>query len=403
MLKDVIMKSYRMLKKENDSIPLGVRGELEVIVRDKDRNIISYDIDHNEITDWMKHAIVHLLAGDILSEEHKEPTDGTSVSGFSTPLVSPYNVKFTNMQANDGVNTFHDLSTLVNKDGMLLSNRPYYHNGLDDASFLWRNFEENRSSYVSPMYPTKMLFGTGKEISMNDDYSTLTALYGTDDPNTLKNFLGIESMDETSFATWKANINIDSNYYSGTSNLAGTNIIKARTVQPPHVYQEAPEEPNYRGEFGIKGAIKTCLIESATDETTKYDFTNEIASGENRGLGRPCFVYAQRDDSNFHTESVIPGYTHIGKNSATVYEDKFTYSVIMPQTSGSNFYPYNGWVLKEAGLFSDSILRLGTSTDGYEKMPSGILLAKRYIKPVMKTADTEIEFRWSIYIAESSV
>jgi hypothetical protein len=114
-------------------------------------------------------------------------------------------------------------------------------------------------------------------------------------------------------------------------------------------------------------------------------------------------VYAQRDDSNFHTESVIPGYTHIGKNSATVYEDKFTYSVIMPQTSGSNFYPYNGWVLKEAGLFSDSILRLGTSTDGYEKMPSGILLAKRYIKPVMKTADTEIEFRWSIYIAESSV
>ena len=64
MLKNAILKSYNNLMKENDNIPVGVRGELEVIVKDCNGNIISYDKDHNEITDWMKHSIIQLLAGD---------------------------------------------------------------------------------------------------------------------------------------------------------------------------------------------------------------------------------------------------------------------------------------------------------------------------------------------------
>lgn len=376
--------------KENDNIPVGVRGELEVIVRDCNGNIISYDKDHNEITDWMKHSIIHLLAGNIFSKEHIYPI----------PETTPEQYIYTKMQ---GGEDFHSSTGKTNADGMLLTGKSYFHDGISQEGFGWGNAKPSEDvSYICPTYPTKMLFGTGAEFSGDEPFNVITSYYGvsesTDTAKSLEKFLGKEMGNTIAFNN---NINDPTNYYSNSEGIPGT-LEQCRSVQPKDFTSPDTSSLTPRLETGITGAIKDCLI---TDEATKnsnYNPETGMANSQYRGIGRPCFIYAERENDSFHSNIVNPGNVNINVDSSSTYEDKLTYSVVMPQNNQSEFYPYNGWILKEAGLFSDSILRLGNTPSNYYKMPSGILLAKRYIKPVMKTADTEIEFRWSIYIAESS-
>lgn len=384
MLKDLIQKSYRKLKKEDDNIPLGIRGELEVIVRDKNKQVISYQKDHNEITQWMKHAIVHLLAGDTLTTEYTRQIGSTGVYTYST------------MQANGGT-TFHTNAS-VNLDGLLLSDKPYFHAGLGDTTFSWRNFDPKAGSenFRTPFYPTKMLFGTGKEIKADASWATDIEGYYGSNPTILSNFLG-ENVNSTNFTQ---NIDNATNYYSNTLNFAGTALEQTRTIQPNSTNQITGDIS--ANETGITGAIKNCLITDTASQTENYDFTTTfMAKGLYRGVGRPCFLYAQRLPANFATSSIIPGFTHISQEDASVYEDKFTYSVIMPQNSSNSFYPYNGWILREAGLFTDSVLRIKDGPPNFA-MPVGVMLAKRYITPVIKTPDVEIEMRWSIFISDTA-
>lgn len=377
--------------KENDNIPVGVRGELEVIVRDCNGNIISYDKDHNEITDWMKHSIIHLLAGNIFSKEYKH------IIPDSTPQKHIY----TKMQS--GVE-FHSSTGKINADGMLLTGKSYFHDGIEQTGFGWGNATPlTDTPYICPTYPTKMLFGTGAEFSGDEGFNVITSYYGVsesiDTAESLEKFLGKEMGDITAFNN---NIDEPTNYYSN-SEVAGA-LKQCRSVQPKDFTSPDTSSLPPRSETGITGAIKDCLITNETTKDSNYNSKTGMAYSRYRGVGRPCFIYAERENNSFHSVDVNPGNVNINVDSSSTYEDKLTYSVVMPQNNQSEFYPYNGWILKEAGLFSDSILRLGNtiSANNYYKMPSGILLAKRYIKPVMKTADTEIEFRWSIYIAESS-
>lgn len=391
MLKNAILKSYNNLMKENDNIPVGVRGELEVIVRDCNGNIISYDKDHNEITDWMKHSIIHLLAGNIFSKEYKYPIPETE------------QFIYTKMQKGE---VFHSSTTgnKTNADGMLLTGKSYFHDGIDQTNFGWGNAKPSEEGpYICPTYPTKMLFGTGAEFSGDEPFNVITSYYGVsesiDTAESLEKFLG-ESIGDIS--AFKANINDPTNYYSNSEGISDT-LKQCRSVQPKDFTSPDTLSLTPRSETGITGAIKDCLITDETTERNNYNSGTGMANSQFRGIGRPCFIYAERENDSFHSDPVNPGNVNINVDSSSAYEDKLTYSVVMPQNNQSEFYPYNGWILKEAGLFSDSILRTGSEPDSnYYKMPSGILLAKRYIKPVMKTADTEIEFRWSIYIAESS-
>ena len=84
----------------------------------------------------------------------------------------------------------------------------------------------------------------------------------------------------------------------------------------------------------------------------------------------------------------------------------------MPEQSGSNnnlgeFYPYNGWTLKQIGLFNDSKFSYTASeavypsTDAYyqyNNMPCGIMLAKKHIVPFTKTADLRVVLNWVLSI-----
>ena len=385
MLKDAILESYNKLIKENDNIPVGIRGELEVISRDRAGNILSYDVDHNEITKWMKHAIIHLLAGNIFSEQ--------KTGGIYSKIQ-------------DGTDFHSTNPTKANGDGMLLTGKQFFHDGLSASGFSFGNAipSDTNLSYVCPTYPTKMLFGTGKEYAIDDLYNSLLTYYGlaTDGGETeLEKFLGsgVNSVNYTN------NINALTNYYSNTLNSTNEGLKQCRTIQPADFTNiDTPTSGTVsKDETGITGAIKDCLITNSNTQTANFNTVTGMANSLFRGVGRPAFIYGERDETGLHSSNVTSGNVNISKYSTSPgYEDKITFSVVMPQNNQSEFYPYNGWILKEAGLFSDSLLRIGGSVenDDYFKMPSGILLAKRYIKPIMKTADTEIEFRWSIYIAE---
>lgn len=388
MLKDAILESYNKLIKENDNIPVGIRGELEVISRDRAGNILSYDVDHNEITKWMKHAIIHLLAGNIFSEQRE-------------------NADYIYSKIQDGT-SFHSTNptTKANGDGMLLTGKQFFHDGLSTSGFSFGNAipSDTGSSYVCPTYPTKMLFGTGKEYSDSNLYDSLLTYYGlatSGGEAELEKFLG----SEVNSANYTNNIDNSTNYYSNTLNSTNDGLKQCRTIQPADFTNiDTPTSGTVsRDETGITGAIKDCLITNSNTQDDNFNTATGMANSLFRGVGRPAFIYGERDETGLHSSNVNSGNVNISKYSTTArYEDKITFSVVMPQNNQSEFYPYNGWILKEAGLFSDSLLRIGGSTDNdtYFKMPSGIMLAKRYIKPIMKTADTEIEFRWSIYIAE---
>lgn len=381
MLKDLIFKSKRLLAKENDNLPLGMRGELEVIVRDKDNNIVSYQKDHNTITNFMKHEIIHLLAGDIFNDS----------APYEDEDVTLYN----------SINPLNHTSTL-NNDGMLFSQRPYFFD-LQDANqkYKFTTYIESdntgiTSNYIYPRYPVKMLFGTGSEYDASQ-YSALTAEYGSN--TAVNNILGYAT--EADFTT---NINLKANYYSNKFDN-DSNIVKCRTVQPKDTLALTTPVINSSSTFGITGAIKNSLIYDRDDEASNYNSAQGMANPEFRGIGRPSFIYAERSLTSVREDDItsMPGYIKIGKSADTeTIENKLTFSVIMPRTNG--FYPYNGFILKEAGLFSDSLFKVGgTEVIGHsKKMPCGTLLAKRYISPVLKTEDNSIEFIWSIYISTTA-
>ena len=75
----------------------------------------------------------------------------------------------------------------------------------------------------------------------------------------------------------------------------------------------------------------------------------------------------------------------------------------MPEQDSVNnkFYPYNGYMLKEAGLFCDSKLLTYNSVveqfDANPKMPYGIIFAKRYVAPFTKTGSTSVSVNWVLY------
>lgn len=367
MLKDIIMKSHNLLLKENDNIPLGMRGELEVIVRDKDDNIVSYQKDHNTITQWMKHAITHMLAGYVLQ------TERVGISGTAEPIYST-------IQA--------DHSTISNPDGMLISKKQYF----TDLSGVDLNLVPGvgtlGTGFNSAIYPTKMLFGTGVEFPT---YDTAKAYYGT----TYQQMTGFDSEISVPFEN---NLKNDKNYFNENGTITDPSTLGTRTCQP--LTTQAITENISSSSTGIKGAIKDCLINSNNDLDINYDAENSIVKGEYRGVGRPCFVYAERKlDNLFSSITEYPGYVKVGSEGTTSFENKITYSVVLPRTTG--FYPYDGWILKEAGLFNDAPFLIGGADDvgdNSEKMLAGTLLAKRYISPVLKTQDNSIEFIWSIYI-----
>jgi len=345
MLRDNIYKNLYSITEEDikgiiEKFPMSFRGEVEII-GERNGEIVHYDRNHNTVTDWMKFATMQMIAGNSFSQYGETRSEG-------------------------------DHSSTKNSDGTVVSGDTSYF-----ASTAITEFQTAIGSYIYPFYATKMLFGTGKEAS---SWSALTSEEQT--------FLQAED-GYTSTANFDANISDSSNVYSydsqskkRTYNDSSSAILTGTISTSSH---------------GITGAIKngtyTDSTASGTYETTDSS-NNKVLKYEYRGIGKPSFIYLNRNNTNRTKVSTSEIYL----STKNTYEDQIVFTVTLPAQPSGDFYPYNGYTLKEIGLFADAKLSsLDASPSNY--MPYGIMLAKRYIAPIYKTHDLSITAKWTIYIS----
>lgn len=384
MLRDNINNRVRMtdrimpkeIKKQDNGeyFPLEFRGELDVKGW-RDGELVYHDGGDNTITVWAKHLTMHLLTGDVYSNK--------GISGQNQPGL---------------LTTDHDGATSPyhNTDGMLVSSKQYWWN-VSDFPQQWSNIPTSPSGYEFPFFPTKMLFGTGKEYASWEDVPTAEqALLASDWTPTVFNN-GISNTE---------------NFYSATTQGTGgvvaksgnTPLVKTRTVNDVYSgkFTGAPDS----NEYGVEGAIKNGTARYANDIVFPDGKTDLFQ--QYKGIGKPCFIYCKRETRWSTSSSEV----FMSRNIENNYEHKLTFSITMPdQTneSGANgwYYPYNGYTLKVVGLFADARLcfndevpTVSTSSDYYPyfNMPCGIMMAKRYIAPITKTSDLKLTAQWTIYL-----
>lgn len=73
--------------------------------------------------------------------------------------------------------------------------------------------------------------------------------------------------------------------------------------------------------------------------------------------------------------------------------NKVTFSVKLP--GGGSSYPYDGYVISEAGLFCDAALKVTTSTGIDNNMRTGAMLAYRTFYGITKNESIDVQFNWT--------
>ena len=396
MLKDNIINNVHIItnKRKNplDSF-FQLHGKLEVWAY-KNGRLIHYDNGENTVMLWAKHSTMHLLTGESF----------TSWGETGTPRP---NQRYTD--TDDGAaHTYTSPGVGVNKDGTLLSGQQYFaaNSSVSPAyseDWWWSisnanaeltegDISDTDSEMKYPFFPTKMLFGTGFEF---DAWSSVPTDYQTQ-----------YTADGYTSSHW-ANVSDTSNLYSNEYTTGA--LVQKKTMND--IYSGSLTTPVITDtDFAISGAIKNGDYTDGTGTQrgsvgspgtkTYYEGSYEYLIKDWAGIGDPSFIYATRVLRNHATGA------EVSLSADSNVENKITYTIVMPeQTTNGEFYPYNGYTLKEAGLCCDARLILGNSvpTTGteleiYEKMPYGILFAKRYIAPIAKTHDVSITAQWTIYL-----
>lgn len=451
-LTEAIEANYEKILKGDDHIPIGMRGELEVIVKDRDGNIKSYERDHNQVTKLAKMALLHLLAGEIGthdSDVYSVP-EGTGINGRRVYAIDNGEAPSPGTKI---VSYFtpENHTTTQNLDGQMVSGLPYFFSGTDVQN---NTNKSTKLSQVAPFsevfdggkhlsfnFPTKMLFGTGLE---DHDLTSVIQTYTTDFGTSLSS-AAILVLNGYSASYNSGNLSED--FFKGCSsdttvssydisqdkrlsNWYSADAYRCRTLQPAST--NAMKTNPTSDDTALKGAIKNCFIESTSDDSL-YNPTTKMAMAPYRGYGYPCFIYATRSTDSFYKNEDGNREVYYGLNDAlgsSVYETEVTYTVVMPaQPVASNniatFYPYNGWVLRQAGLFCDSRYKIRTVPDNdatlgestfisriqssdpgqsnnahtYRDSVGGQMLFTRNLSsPILKTADDEVTFIWHIFI-----
>jgi hypothetical protein len=167
--------------------------------------------------------------------------------------------------------------------------------------------------------------------------------------------------------------------------------------------------------YGVVGAIKTVYFEEADNDLLQTTLTQEgkLLKPINRGIGRPCFIYfntPQRDNKVYEGwDQPEAAEVSLSKDASANYLNKITFNITMPsQDATSNsigaYYPYNGYTLKQMGLYNDAHLTTTTNASNdltsypYNNMQCGMLLAIKNITAFQKNADTEIRLQWTLTI-----
>ena len=394
MLKDL----FKTKKDEKNKDPLAISiadGYVDIkgykVNDDGTKELVYHDTGDNVVTDWMRHAIISLLGGYIYS---KSGTSSTSENGISRPLVS-------------GDTGYIDKQ---NVDGYIINGKQFLDMESREDIATGKNADTkkpNETQYI--MYPTKILFGTGKEYASFDALSAENSVVNQNWYNDIvAEYGGIQNVS----STFERNISSRNNKFSGTiannkHSGIGT-IVPCRTVNDPDTTSSViPSSATMAKNYNVVGAIKTPY--TGSDGTSSYlmpsiSEVGRLLKPEYRGIGRPCFIYFTQRNSLASAESEV----FLSKDSSAEFLSKITFKVVMPAQNATNnaigkYYPYNGYTLKQMGLYNDALLdpTMGYGTAegyAYSNMCCGMLLALKNITSFTKTDDNEMVVTWTLTI-----
>jgi hypothetical protein len=321
-----------------ESITIPIEGRLKVIAT-RNGKVVHYDEGSNQVMIWAKHAIMRLIGG----EPFGPFGDSRKYCRWNPNHISGLTDKST-LTANLWLENNTQKSLLL-RDGTLVSGRQYseYDYPADRADFY--NMATDYNNY--PYFPTKMLFGT-----MYED-------------------AGVAANEENITQY----LDIDGTGYNSLIDTRSTSIL---------------------GEIRAgKG----------------FDYVNNSDVADIYANQHPAFIYIDRPNDDIGLGKNIEVIKLLEENPE---ENQLSFTVNMPeQLDIQDQYPYNDFNLKVAGLYCDAHFSLNNEstttahaaniaaaslpTDPY-KMKGGMLWAKRYIEPIVKTANTSITFKWSFSI-----
>ena len=379
------------------------RGELK-IWGEKDGKVVHYDEGHNVVTIWAKHATMHLLTSEAFSTHG---TVGTSPAVYSKRSKNP---------ADHVYGALNRDGTLISGEQYLGDNNNYNKYWVEPANLVANaGIGDSSDGFEYPFFPTKMLFGTGVEYA---SWGGVVAAGRDGDSTDITSYKNAKNGGWTglpiaggSTIDFDQSISDPANYYSNNYDSINKVLIPTRTVNDVYEGILAGSSPT-ETDFGIPGAIKDATYDG-TNMLTKLEAIDGkyFAKKQYDGIGRPSFIYCNRVTRFMGSGSEVN--LAVGTTSGTTdLESKITFTVVMPEQAGGEFYPYNGHTLKMAGLFADARMVLGNTlpignpaTDGspgefanYQTMPGGIMWAKRKIAPIYKSHDVKITAQWTIYL-----
>ena len=394
MIKNLLKsKINNMLSKQKmDDMPK-MKGRLEIIAT-KNGEVVHYDKGDNMVLSWSRQPMVYLMSG--------EPF---STLGNYYPKNDDSEDKIISRREKEG----HSQS--INPDGTLFSGEQFFYNNskyIKDGEIIYNtkpsmplrsNFEREEESIVEyfPYFPTKLLFGTGVEYS-NWGNIPESRKGGPEDEG---------SYQHENNGSW--------NEESFNSNINNEDNLPYQVKSINDIYSGPLTEQPKENDVFVKGAIKNCLIANVANKNanTEIDHLTGYANVKNtyKGVGLPAFIYLDRSNKRAFEGGRGAFVTQGNGFTNQQMESQITFSVTMPANDEENglFYPYNGFLLKQAGLFCDALLTVennpteDSSIDSGEKMPFGIIWAKRNIQPIFKAHDTEITARWTFYYEDETI
>jgi len=412
LLKDKLKKVFKNTKEPKDKIKLPMMDGFVDIKGYKDGKLFYHDCGDNVVTDWMRQAIMLMLSG----------------VTFTSHGDSPY---FEEVQEGQ--------QKKVNYDGYVFNGKQYDAVINEDDQ---KKFSISLNGKDKALFPTKILFGTGKEYS---SWNILKTENETTHPvwfEEMTNLFGGEGQAATNFdkcinskpeEVTYAYSNINTDYYNNFSGTIAPGVhsgdgllAKCRTVNDPDTSttEVASAVSMYRN-YGVIGAIKTPyqrneggnypdMLQNVTSESGK------LLLPKYRGVGQPAFIYfnqhsAPESDEDTENWADPSAEVCISKDPADKYLTKITFTITLPEQSTATssvgaYYPYNGFTLKQIGLYNDSQIVLNPtgeqqtpgSSDGayypYSNMIHGMLLAVKNIAPFTKQAGSNYVISWTITI-----
>lgn len=390
------------IKYKNESQMFSMKGNLQVFGFDKDKRLIHIDRGDNVVTNWAKQTIMKTFGGFGYLEAQPDVVAQTDYINMTTSGAA------------------HSAS--VNSDGYSISSQQFFED-VGPEQIRGTKAADLPDTYQQ-FYPTKMLFGTGMEIY--DSGSGVMKIHFTDGGTDAADYtfssaefaklIGYGSALEINNIISTIPGGIGNNYsdvYASVTPFAPSSFVRTVDSNDPTLIAKIKNTGFSADNYSIAGAIKNNGYTAEGTVSTIFsnypendDYVINLAY---RGVGRPAFVHIDRSLLDLTSTSSV----YVNKTSGAI-SNRITFQVTLPNQTGPNYYyPYNGYYIREAGLFSDARFYSDNLTGSnlvpiegdepevfkaYRRMLYGMLLAKRRIATIYKAHDNSFTFQWTLYI-----